>query len=173
MLVDELLEHVAERPVPDVVHESRQLHAQDVFVIDAQLRLAGSQVRGRLACKVSDSYRVLLASVVGRRVDIGGATELLYLRKTLILRRVQHAHQEGLQVDRAIQAVEDLFRLARTAVAAFRGCRCGDWLRGWLALVCVAGFAVWSLHVDVRHRHRRRRPQLQNRRLAIETCRGK
>ena len=75
MLGNELLEHVAERPVPDVVHGSRQFHAQDVFVIDAQLRLAGSQVRGRHACKVSDdSYRVLLASVVGRRVDIGGAT---------------------------------------------------------------------------------------------------
>ena len=70
VLVDELLEHVAERPVPDIVHESRQLHAQDVFVIDAQLRLAGSQVHGRHACQVSHSYRVLLASVVGRRKDI-------------------------------------------------------------------------------------------------------
>ena len=100
-------------------------------------------MRGRHARKVGHSNRVLLASVVGRGVDIGGATELFDLRQALTLRRVQHAHQEWLQLDLAIHSVVDRLQLARTAVAAFFG----NWLGGWLAGVCVAALAMWSLHL--------------------------
>ena len=113
--VHEVLEHVREGPVADVVHQPRQLHALDVVLADAQLGLVVAQVRHRHAGQVAHADRVFLAAVVGRWVDVDGAAQLLDLGEALVLWSVQHADQQRLELDLPVQAVLDHLALASTA----------------------------------------------------------
>lgn len=106
--VHEVLEHVREGPVADVVHQPRQLDAELVVVVDAEVVLLLAQVLHHHPGQVAHADRVLLARVRGRRVDVRAAAELLDAVQPLPVGRVHHLQQQPVQSDLPVHAVLDL-----------------------------------------------------------------
>ena len=121
--MEEALEHVREGAVPEVVHEPREHHAEDVVVGDPELRLLLAQVAHLHPREVRDTDRVLLPRVGRRRVEELTAAQLLDRVEPLELRRVHHRDEEPLEDNLAVDAIVDALLLLETGRARGRRAR--------------------------------------------------
>jgi hypothetical protein len=87
-VVLELLVHVRERPVADVVQQSGQLDAQHILGGDVELRLLRFQVGNEAAGQVRHAHRVLEPRGVAVHVHKVGRPQLLDPLEALEFRRV-------------------------------------------------------------------------------------
>ena len=102
---EEVLEHVGAGSVAEVVAQPRELHAEDVAVVDAELRLLLAQPARELAAEVRRADGVLEAVVRGARVGVVHAAQLLEVLEPLELRRVHHGDADRGQRNVAVHCV--------------------------------------------------------------------
>ena len=98
---------MAERPVPEVMHQAGDRDAQHLLIRDLQLGLLALELARPLAREVADAERVLEAVVPGAREDPLHRPELADAAQPLELGRVDDLHAQRVERDRPVDHVGD------------------------------------------------------------------